>query len=75
VSPGWIRTPMAAPTLARIESTLQATIPNARVGEIGDVVNAVLYLASEASGHLLGQDLEVSGGALLVVPRGQLKRV
>ena len=35
-------------------------------------VHAVLYLASEASAHLVGEDLCVSGGALLVVPRGQI---
>src|SRR2546423_402992 len=49
-----------------------STLPNRRLGEIDDVVNAVLYLASDASSHVLGQDLGVSGGALLVVPRGQL---
>jgi 3-oxoacyl-[acyl-carrier protein] reductase len=36
------------------------------------VVHAVLYLASEASAHLLGENLCVSGGALLIVPRGQI---
>ena len=75
VSPGWIRTPMAEATLQRIESIVAPTLPNKRIGEIADVVNAVLYLASGASGHLLGQDIGVSGGALLVVPRGQLKTV
>ena len=74
VSPGWVRTPMAEESLQRIGPALKATIPNRRVAEVDDVVNAVLYLASDAaSGHLLGQDLCVSGGALLVVPRGQVK--
>ena len=73
ISPGWIRTPMAEATLARVEQVIAPTLPNQRIGEIADVVNAVLFLASQASGHLLGQDLGVSGGALLVVPRGQLQ--
>jgi 3-oxoacyl-[acyl-carrier protein] reductase len=72
VSPGWVRTPMADPELAAIGPALAATIPNGRVGEVEDVVHAVLYLASEASAHLVGADLPVSGGALLVVPRGQI---
>lgn len=73
VSPGWVRTPMAEETLASdVGRAIVATVPNRRVAEIEDVVQAVLYLASEASGHLVGQDLGVSGGALLVVPRGQL---
>jgi 3-oxoacyl-[acyl-carrier protein] reductase len=75
VSPGWVRTPMAEEPLRRIEVALNATIPNRRVAEVEDVVNAVLFLASNASSHLIGQDLCVSGGALLPVPRGQVKPV
>jgi 3-oxoacyl-[acyl-carrier protein] reductase len=75
ISPGWVRTPMAEEPLQRIGAALKATIPNRRVAEVDDVVNAALYLASDASSHLIGQDLCVSGGALLVVPRGQLKPV
>ncbi|ACL66080.1 short-chain dehydrogenase/reductase SDR [Anaeromyxobacter dehalogenans 2CP-1] len=72
VSPGWIRTPMAEAALDETGAAIAATLPNRRLGEVDDVVQAVLYLASEASGHLVGEDLAVSGGALLVVPRGQL---
>ncbi|MBS2023531.1 MAG: SDR family oxidoreductase [Deltaproteobacteria bacterium] len=75
VSPGWVRTPMAEGTLARVGSILEATMPNKRVAEIADVTNAVLFLASQASGHLIGEDLGVSGGALLFVPRGQVAPV
>jgi 3-oxoacyl-[acyl-carrier protein] reductase len=75
VSPGWVRTPMAEASLQRIGPTMVPTIPNQRVAEVSDVVNAVLYLASDASSHLIGQDLCVSGGALLVVPRGQVRKV
>ncbi|GAC1538714.1 MAG: 3-oxoacyl-[acyl-carrier-protein] reductase [Myxococcales bacterium] len=75
VSPGWVRTPMAEETLARIGPALLPSLPNRRVAEVADVAAAVLYLASQASSHVLGQDLGVSGGALLVVPRGQLRPV
>jgi 3-oxoacyl-[acyl-carrier protein] reductase len=76
VSPGWVRTPMAEESLKRMGAALTATLPNRRVAEVDDVVNAALFLASDAaSGHLIGQDLCVSGGALLVVPRGQVKPV
>lgn len=73
VSPGWIRTPMAEPALRTIGPVVASTLPNKRLGEIEDVVNAVLYLSSDASSHLLGENLSVSGGALLVIPRGQLQ--
>ena len=75
VSPGWVRTPMAEAALALIGPALLPSLPNKRVAEVADVAAAVLYLASAASAHLLGQDLCVSGGALLVVPRGQLRPV
>jgi 3-oxoacyl-[acyl-carrier protein] reductase len=39
------------------------------------VVNATLWLLSNASAHCIGQDICVSGGALLVVPRGQMRPV
>lgn len=72
VSPGWVRTPMAEDELRTLGADIAGALPNRRVGEIDDVVHAALYLASEASGHLVGEDLCVSGGALLVVPRGQI---
>ncbi len=72
VSPGWVRTPMADAELREIGAAIAGALPNRRIGEVDDVVHAVLFLASEASGHLVGEDLCVSGGALLVVPRGQV---
>lgn len=72
VSPGWVRTPMAEEELKVIGPRIMGTLPNRRVAEVDDVVHATLFLASEASGHLTGENLGVSGGALLVVPRGQL---
>ena len=75
VSPGWVRTQMAEAALQRMGTDLTSTLPNKRVAEVDDVVNAVLYLASDASAQVLGQILSVSGGALLVMPRGQLKAI
>jgi 3-oxoacyl-[acyl-carrier protein] reductase len=72
VSPGWVRTPMAEAELRDVGAAIAGALPNRRVGEVEDVVNACLYLASEASAHVVGEDLGVSGGALLVVPRGQI---
>jgi 3-oxoacyl-[acyl-carrier protein] reductase len=72
VSPGWIRTPMANEELRSLGALIAGALPDRRLGEVSDCAHAVLYLASEASSHLVGQDLCVSGGALLVVPRGQV---
>jgi len=68
-----VRTPMTEPDLqSDVGRAIAATLPNRRVAEVEDVVHAILYLGSEASGHLVGEDLGVSGGALLFVPRGQV---
>jgi 3-oxoacyl-[acyl-carrier protein] reductase len=75
ISPGWVRTPMTEPDLAKIGPDIAACAPNRRVGEVDDCAHAALFLASEASAHLLGQDLCVSGGVLHVVPRGQFRPV
>jgi 3-oxoacyl-[acyl-carrier protein] reductase len=75
VSPGWVRTPMAEAELDEVGARIAGALPNRRVAEVEDVVHAVLYLASEASAHLVGADLCVSGGGLLVVPRGQIQQV
>ncbi len=72
VSPGWIRTPIAEEAIARIGPAVAGVLPNRRVGEVEDIVHAVLYLSSEASAHVVGENLCVSGGALLIVPRGQI---
>ena len=58
VAPGNIRTPMHAPeTLA----ALAAMHPLGRMGEVSEVVEAVLYL--ESAGFVTGETLHVDGGA------------
>jgi len=73
VSPGWVVTPMAAEAVAEKGALISGVLPNRRLGRVDDVTNAVLFLASTASGHVLGENLDVSGGALLIVPRGQIE--
>ncbi len=71
ISPGWVLTPMAATTLtAKKRRELSARIPLARVAAPADCVAAALFLASnQMARHLTGQEICVSGGALLPVPR------
>jgi NAD(P)-dependent dehydrogenase (short-subunit alcohol dehydrogenase family) len=57
VSPGVIRTPMHAP---ETHDWLAALHPVARLGEIPDVVQAVLFL--ESAGFVTGEILHVDGG-------------
>ncbi len=57
VSPGVIRTPMHAP---ETHDWLAALHPVARLGDIADVVQAVLFL--ESAGFVTGEILHVDGG-------------
>lgn len=57
VSPGIIKTPLHAP---ETHEWLAALHPVARMGEISDVVQAVLYL--ESAGFVTGEILHVDGG-------------
>ena len=73
VSPGWVRTPMAQPSLSEggREGRITAGVPLGRIAEPEDVAEVVYFLADEQRArHLTGVDLPVSGGALLPMPRG-----
>lgn len=57
VAPGFIRTPLHQP---EAYDFLKAFNPMKRVGEVGDIVDAVLYL--ESAGFATGEVLYVDGG-------------
>jgi NAD(P)-dependent dehydrogenase (short-subunit alcohol dehydrogenase family) len=57
VSPGIIKTPMHAPETHEVLGSLH---PVGRMGEIADIVDAVLYL--ESAGFVTGEILHVDGG-------------
>ncbi|WP_233842534.1 SDR family oxidoreductase [Dyella sp. 2HG41-7] len=57
VSPGVIKTPMHGP---ETHAALASLHPVGRMGEIGDIVDAVLYL--ESAGFVTGEILHVDGG-------------
>lgn len=57
VSPGIIKSPMHAP---ETHEFLAALHPVKRMGEMSDILNAVLYL--ECAGFVTGEILHVDGG-------------
>jgi NAD(P)-dependent dehydrogenase (short-subunit alcohol dehydrogenase family) len=64
VCPGVIRTAMLERALEREaawEETLVRMHPIGRLGEVDDVVNAVLWLCSDAAGFVTGHQLAVDG--------------
>ncbi|HKK01133.1 MAG TPA: 3-oxoacyl-[acyl-carrier-protein] reductase [Desulfuromonadales bacterium] len=62
VSPGFIVTDMtdALPDATRKE--LASQVPLGRLGDVSDIAQAVLFLASDAAGYITGQVLGVNGG-------------
>ncbi len=69
VCPGVIRTPMLERALEREpawEQSLVALHPIGRLGEVGDVVAAVLWLCSDDSAFVSGHQLVVDGAMTVV---------
>lgn len=69
ICPGWVRTPMVDAIMdATLEARITRWVPDGRLGTVEDCNHAALFLTSEASGHLTGAELDLSGGALLPIP-------
>jgi NAD(P)-dependent dehydrogenase (short-subunit alcohol dehydrogenase family) len=64
VSPGLIRTPMAADLISRAGQQRLAEIPLHRFGEPEDVAGPIVFLCSEAAAYITGQMLTVDGGVI-----------
>lgn len=65
VAPGPFRTPMLDTLPAFDEQQRAAAIPLGRIGEVGDIVDPMLFLLSEPSRYVTGQVLHVNGGILM----------
>lgn len=62
VAPGFIQTAMTDALSDKVRAELTAQIPLERLGSADDISNAVVFLASEASGYITGHVLSVNGG-------------
>ena len=65
VAPGFIDTTMTQGLSADVKETLQKQIPLGRLGQPGDVAEAVRFLVSDQAGYITGQVLHVNGGMLM----------
>jgi 3-oxoacyl-[acyl-carrier protein] reductase len=50
--------------------TMEAAIPQGRLGKVEDIGNAALFFATDEAGYITGQQLVVDGGQVL--PEGQM---
>jgi 2-deoxy-D-gluconate 3-dehydrogenase len=66
VGPGMTKTDFSKPIWMNpeMESQLTAKIPMGRLGEVEDIVGAVLFLCSQGAQYITGQTIYVDGGGL-----------
>ena len=62
VAPGYIRTEMTESLPEKVRDAFMEQIPLRRIGETGDVAEAVYWLCSEAASYITGQIIHVNGG-------------
>jgi 3-oxoacyl-[acyl-carrier protein] reductase len=62
VAPGFIQTDMTDELSEAQKDAVKAQIPAGLLGEVDDIANAVLFLASPGAKYITGQVLSVDGG-------------
>lgn len=62
IAPGFIETAMTAALPEEVRKDWEAKIPMRRGGKPEDIANVALFLASDMSGYVTGQVIEVDGG-------------
>jgi len=65
IAPGFIDTDMTRALPEAQRDTLLAQIPLGRLGEVEDIAQPVVFLASPAGGYITGETLNVNGGMLM----------
>ena len=65
VLPGNIATEGIGTLGPEYRAAMEASIPLGRLGEVADIGNACLFLATEEAGYITGQTLVVDGGQVL----------
>lgn len=62
IAPGFISTPMTDKLTQEQKDALTVNIPMKQLGTSQDIANTVIFLASEESGYITGQTINVNGG-------------
>ena len=65
VAPGFVQTPMTDVLPEETVKGMLAATPLGRLGQVDDIANAVLFLASDESSFITGEVISVSGGLML----------
>ena len=62
IAPGFIKTDMTDNLPEDQKVALTSQIPMARLGEVDEIAQAVLFLAGESGAYITAQTLHVNGG-------------
>ena len=79
IAPGWINTPFNEEFLAqfadrqRVDAEIEGLHPVGRLGQPRDIAQTAVWLASERSGFISGQQIVVDGGRLAKLPLPKLE--
>jgi 3-oxoacyl-[acyl-carrier protein] reductase len=65
VAPGFIVTDMTDELTPEVQDQIKANVPLGCFGEVEDIANAVLFLASKEARYITGQVLTVDGGMVM----------
>lgn len=65
IAPGFIRTPMTDAVPDKVLDMMKEKTPLQRLGEVDDIANAYLFLASDEAAYITGTVLSVDGGLVL----------
>lgn len=65
IAPGFIATAMTKAMPKEAIDAMTAKVPVPRLGEVSDIANAVLFLASEQASYINGATLSVDGGIVI----------
>jgi 3-oxoacyl-[acyl-carrier protein] reductase len=65
VAPGFIETDMTRALAEAQVAKLVESVPLGRLGQVGDIAAAVLFLASPAAAYITGNTIHVNGGMLM----------
>ena len=62
IAPGFIKTAMTDKLTEEIKENINKQIPFGRMGEVKDIANTALFLASDKASYITGQTIAVCGG-------------
>ncbi len=65
IAPGFIETDMTKKLSDNVVEQMKASIPLKRFGQVDDIANTALFLASELSDYITGQTISVNGGMFM----------